>query len=448
MIGVSEDKLDSHSPSRVYEKLGKTIPQGVAAGIDGDAQKAVDATKRMTAAVEAVYQASSQKTKKSIEEQMKDLVELGEKYDEEVENLWTELGESIAAVQDKYDQELESRTQSIMSSLGLFDVAQKNTEATSRGLTKALESQIDLLEDYNIAIANLAGRGVDSEFLDEIKALGIDATGEIEALNSMSDEELAKYVDMWKEKSNLARTAATEELTTLKEDTLTEIGNLTSEAVIKYEKLRADYQEQARLLATELAAAMKASGNAGYKELASQLDAYTQVGQDLMSGTVTGVTMESPALARAVATAVSNAIRAAKRAAGIKSPSRVMREEVGKNLVLGLEEGWDAEIDGTKTRFASDIGDMTAKVQATVAAEGARMSYSAGNQDTGIYDLARAVGTQTAGINSLAGEYRRGTGNTRPIVLMLDRRELGRAVIDVGSEEEIRTGLKLVPSGV
>ena len=124
LIGVSEDKLDSHSPSRVYEKLGKTIPQGVAAGIDGDAQKAVDAPKRMTAAVEAVYQASSQKTKKSIEEQMKDLVELGEKYDEEVENLWTELGESIAAVQDKYDQELESRTQSIMSSLGVLDGAQ------------------------------------------------------------------------------------------------------------------------------------------------------------------------------------------------------------------------------------------------------------------------------------------------------------------------------------
>ncbi len=36
-----------------------------------------------------------------------------------------------------------------------------------------------------------------------------------------------------------------------------------------------------------------------------------------------------------------------------------------------------------------------------------------------------------------------GGGNNRPIVLMLDRRELGRAVVDVGNQESVRVGLSL-----
>lgn len=36
-----------------------------------------------------------------------------------------------------------------------------------------------------------------------------------------------------------------------------------------------------------------------------------------------------------------------------------------------------------------------------------------------------------------------GGGNNRPIILMLDRRELGRAVVDVGNQESVRVGLSL-----
>lgn len=36
-----------------------------------------------------------------------------------------------------------------------------------------------------------------------------------------------------------------------------------------------------------------------------------------------------------------------------------------------------------------------------------------------------------------------GNGNNRPIILMLDRRELGRAVVDVGNQENVRVGVSL-----
>lgn len=443
LFGAAQEELDSHSPSRRFAELGKTIPQGVAVGIEKESDKAVSATRKMTTSIASVMKKSAEETETTINKRMEDLVTLGEKYDTEVENIWTTLGNDISTLMDAYNTELENKTKSIAASLGLWAVAEKNTEVTASDLTTALGSQIDLLTDYNTAIGELAGRGVDAEFLDEIKALGVDATGEIEALNSMSDEELAKYVDMWKEKSQLARQAATEELSTLREGTLAQIETLTTDAVIKYEELRADYQEQAKLLATELSAAMKSTGEWGYLELIGQLDKYTSAGEDLMDGVIEGVALRAPAVAQAVSSAVALAIEAAKQTAGIASPSKVMRDEVGKNLGLGLGEGWERSIAAVKDAMTSDVSDLTARVQATVSAENAKASNSVNSRDTGIYDLARAVGTQTAGIASLASEYRRGTGSMRPIILELNGRELGRAVVDVGSAEETRVGTRL-----
>jgi hypothetical protein len=90
---------------------------------------------------------------------------------------------------------------------------------------------------------------------------------------------------------------------------------------------------------------------------------------------------------------------------------------------------------------------MTARVQATVSAENARYGTSPGVADTGFVDLARAVGSQTAGINSLASEYRRGAASGQPVVIELDRRELGRAVVDVGNAENTRKGSSLAYGG-
>lgn len=130
----------------------------------------------------------------------------------------------------------------------------------------------------------------------------------------------------------------------------------------------------------------------------------------------------------------------AKEALDINSPSKKFAW-VGKMSAQGQGVGYEDEMDNVEKSMKSRLADMTARVQATVSAENARVGRSAGVPDTGFSDLARAVGTQTAGINSLASEYRRGSGNTRPVILMLDKRELGRAVVDVGGLEETRVGL-------
>ena len=385
--------------------------------------------------------AAQEKIRKLINSKMSELVTLEANYKANVDALWANLGTEIAALQDNYISQLDSRAKSIASSLNLWSVAEEKTKTTAGQLHYALKTQVDRLEDYNAAIDNLSARGVSKEFLDEIKGMGVDATGEIETLVGMSDETLAEYVALWEEKSELSKQAATKELETLKEETLQEVQDLTAKAVDEYEKLRADYQAQATKLTEELSTAMKDSGEAGYEELIAQLDNYTAAGGDLMDGVITGITTQAPALSAAVTAAVQQAIAAAKAAAGIASPSKVMRDEVGKFLPLGMAEGIAETMPSVERQMQLTLDGLTAKMQATVNAESARVGQNYAAQYDGTGDIVRAVGMQTAGINSLASEYRSGTGNKRPIVLMLNRRELGRALVDVGAEETARVGL-------
>lgn len=393
------------------------------------------------------FAANRESVKKIATTKMQELTKLDEDYKTKATKIWTDLDDAIAKLHEDYANQLESKTKSIADSLGLWAEATKNA-VTGEDLQKNLDSQVAMLEDYNAAIDSLSERGVGEDFINELKKLGVKATGEIEALNSMTDEELTKYVETWGEKNALAGEAAREELEPVLVETMSSITQLREDATAEYEQLRADYEDQSKALVEELKEAMIATGDAGYLELISQLDDYKEAGASLMDGVIAGVAYKSPEVTAAVAEAVKIAIVAAKQAAGIASPSKVMKKDVGYNLAAGLQEGWSDKIAAIKDKMATDMKSITARVKTAVNVENARMNSGIGTRDTGFAEIARAVGLQTAGINSLSAEYKRGKGNARPIILQLDRRELGRAVVDVGGEEEKRVGVKLALNGV
>ena len=378
-----------------------------------------------------------------IAEKMQELVDLGEKYKDETKTLWEDLDKSITDLQANYDNQLASRTESIASSLNLWDEASKNKVGATT-LIKNLNSQIKLLESYNNAIAKLEERGVSEEFLNEIKKMGVDSTGEIEALTRMTDDALTKYVEKWEKKNELARTAALEELEPLKAETEKQIEELTNAAIVKYEEMRMKFKAEGAVLAEDLRQAISDAGLEGYNEIESQIYTYTVAGSDLMDGVVTGIVSKSPLLAEAVKKSVTNAINAAKQAAGIASPSKVMKKEIGYNLADGVSVGWSDKIADLKNKMAADMQGITARIKTAVTLENARMAQGVGVRDTGFSEVAQAVGMQTAGINSLASEYRRGSSAQVTVPLIIDGREFGRAVVDLGSAETVRTGANLV----
>ena len=66
---------------------------------------------------------------------------------------------------------------------------------------------------------------------------------------------------------------------------------------------------------------------------------FISIGHDLVMGMVHGVEAAAAALARAAANVVKSALNAARSALGISSPSKVFRDEVGKNISLGIAAG-------------------------------------------------------------------------------------------------------------
>lgn len=385
--------------------------------------------------------------RKTVTSKASELVQHGETYKNAVKKLWEDLDNSISSLQKNYDNQLASRTESIANSLNLWSKAEKN-KVSGNELKRNLKSQVDMLEDFNQAISKLEERGVSESFVNALKNMGVGATGEIEALAKMSDKALEAYISLWEEKNALAAEAATEELEPLKAEREQKIQELTSAAVAEYEKMREQFKIEGEKLAEELKQAMIDSGDAGYEEIINQVSDYTSAGADLMDGVVAGVITESPALEKAVRKAVQRAIDAAKEEAGIASPSKVMKKEVGHNLAEGLIVGWADRMAEIRRGMAADMRGLTSQLKTAVVLDNARTSQTVGSRDTGLADVARAVGIQTAGINSLAGEYRKGTSTTRPVILQLNGRELGRAVVDLGGTEETRVGVKLSHGGV
>lgn len=379
---------------------------------------------------------------KTITGKMQELLTLGDTYKENVKKIWVDLEKSITDLQANYDNQLKSRTESIANSLNLWNEATKNT-VTGAVLQKNLQSQVRTLEDYNEAIAKLEERNISEAFLNQIKQMGVGSTGEIEALAKMTEAQLSSYVELWEKKNELARNAAVEELEPLKAETESKIEELTNAALDKYAELRAEYTTQSSLLLTELKQAMIEAGEGGYEEIVAQIDEYTSAGEDLMNGVIAGIVDKSPELIKAVARAVNQSIQAAKDAAGIESPSKVMKKEVGANLAEGVSVGWAEKVDTIKNKMATDMQSITARIKTAVSLEQARMSQGVGVRDTGFAEVAQAVGMQTAGINSLASEYRRGSNAQVTVPLVIDGRELGRAIVDLGNAETIRTGTSL-----
>ena len=76
--------------------------------------------------------------------------------------------------------------------------------------------------------------------------------------------------------------------------------------------------------------------------ISSAIGDLTSIGGNIVQGVIDGVTGAAGKLANSVKDMASNAIDTVKRTLGIHSPSRVMRDEVGKFIPLGLANGIDA----------------------------------------------------------------------------------------------------------
>lgn len=382
ILQSAEKKLSNY---KVYNSL--TLADEVAFW-DGVRVQVTDGTQARIDADKKYFDA-----KKDLNEQM----EANEKsYQENITRIHEELSEDISSAWQSYYDQVDSLADSIRSSMGLFDYFDMGTELTSDDLINNLESQVEGLESWRESLETLRDRGVSDELIEELESMGVSAAGEVEVLASMTNKELRKYVRLWEEKSELAREAAVEQLEPVLSETKKQIEELrkaANEELVLYQQEYVSAMEELGVLVSvpldnlqiamvgqmnnimvAIADAIKAQASSAdsqskYRAVSDNILASVSglplsmenVGADTVAGIIAGMQSQLPALKEVMQDIADTVIKTAADVLDIHSPSRVMRDEIGKNVMAGFAEGieqYEGLLHSAVRATTEDLGSM------------------------------------------------------------------------------------------
>ena len=310
-------------------------------------QEIYEAQKQYIADVQSVQESANQKR-----------IQLEQEYADKVRSVNEQLERDIQSLNDQYQNAVESRTNSLYQSYGLFDEVTKKEAVSSDTLMKNLEGQVQEFGEWQDILGQLSARGVDADLISELQEMGPSAIEEIRALNSMSDDELEKYVSLWSVKHAQAREQATSELEGLRVETQEQIAQLRADAEAELEEYRITWQEELSQLeedtANQLASLrqefaenvglIKKDTEAEIREMTEAATkilkeaGWTETGQQIPAGLAEGVSLSKSAFLDELTSMALAGVEAVKSTLKINSPSRVFRE-LGNFTGLGFVTG-------------------------------------------------------------------------------------------------------------
>lgn len=285
-------------------------------------------------------------------------IQLEEAYANKVKSINEQLERDIESLNQQYQDAVESRTKSLYQSYGLFDEVAKKEAVSSETLMQNLEGQVQEFGEWQDILGQLSARGVDSDLIAELQEMGPSAIEEIRALNSMSDDELEKYVSLWSIKHAQARDQATSELEGLRVETQEQIAQLRADAAVELEEyrltwqsemaqleedtsrqlasLRQEFSENVGLIKRDTEAKMAEMTEAARKILSEA--GWTETGQQIPAGLAQGVAQSKSTFIDELTSMALAGVEAVKSTLEINSPSRVFRE-LGSFTGLGFVSG-------------------------------------------------------------------------------------------------------------
>lgn len=207
--GYEQMKAEKGENSEEAQKLKLKLLEEQKALSDLEKQL-YDATNAMKAHAQEFRDLAAEIDK--VEQKYKDdLAAALEDYQRKVEEVNRKVREEEQRTTDEYNRAVEERTRALSNFVGLFDqVARRDVSGES--LLANLRGQVDAFENWSENIQALAARGVDQGLIEELRQMGPKAGPEIAALNTLTDEQLAEYVTLWRRKNEEARAEAINQL--------------------------------------------------------------------------------------------------------------------------------------------------------------------------------------------------------------------------------------------
>jgi TP901 family phage tail tape measure protein len=183
-----------------------------------------------------------------------DMLKAERDFDAKVKALQDKREAGEKQITQAYEDELDKRAKSLMNFTGLFNAVTKKDVSGQQLLTN-LQDQLDAVKDWREQLDQLTEKGLDASLLKELADMGPGAASELAALNTLTEDELAQYAQIYREKAELARKLAVsemedqrtqmrEQLEQLRADTAAEMDTLTTEYQTKLAELNAASEEE------------------------------------------------------------------------------------------------------------------------------------------------------------------------------------------------------------
>lgn len=319
--------------------------------------------------------------------------QLAEDYYWTVKDINAKLEDDIRSLEESYSNAISSRAKSIYGAFNLFDAIPEKDEVIGTDLLDNLQAQVNEVADWRKNIDDLTSRGISAGLMEEIQEMGPASLNQIKALNSLSDDELTKYSELWATKHQLARDKAVDELSGLRLDTNRQIKALREESEIEldyyYEMWQTNMEEleiQTNLKVSEL----KENFTKTIGELRTDTETeikgltetsvntikdapWTEAGETAMTETNAGVVSKTPLVVNSTIGLVTQSVMAIRE----RYPEFY---NAGKYMVEGFAEGI------TKHTFMAAARAKAMAAAAVRAAEKeldinspSRVSYSIGS---------------------------------------------------------------------
>lgn len=160
----------------------------------------------------------------------------------------------------------------------------------------------------------------------------------------------------------------------------------------------------------------------------------SDIGANLIRGIWNGINNMKQWILNKIGGFAGSIISGIKKAFDIHSPSRIMRDLIGVNLVKGIGVGVDVETPNLQKDIDSNMSDLVAKMQSTVSYETAMTSSKVVSNKANLQDYNTSNTDSNEKIIGVLNSIKTSIDNVDPKIL-LDGRELIRSTVSIIKDE-------------
>ena len=240
--------------------------------------------------------------------------------------------ETFATDMKKIDEEIKQRKESIMNSMNLFDRFKASKSKSKETLKENLSSQVEALKEWDKTLIKLKKKIKNKNLYEFLENQGVTSLKTLQEIDSMSTKELRDYEALYTKKEQIATKRA------------------NSEYAEKIESAKKTYINSLKKLGVD---GSKASRNVG-----------KQIAAGINSGFTSGMKETTTSLKKQL----KKMLNSVKKQLKIHSPSRVYRDDVGKQIAAGIGVGIELNASSALKAIRSMNDEMYREMKKSIVA--------------------------------------------------------------------------------